>query len=65
MSRGKELVKGYVCSQCKKQHDYPPYVYAHWDEVLHHQCECGAMHEILYGNAVREHPKVNGSARHG
>jgi hypothetical protein len=41
--------KGYECQCCKKRHEFPLYVYAHWDEALEHTCECEARHEILRG----------------
>lgn len=44
--------KGYECEVCKKWNGYQAYVYAHWDEVLTHTCECGAKTDVLRGRTV-------------
>jgi hypothetical protein len=42
--------EGFHCKTCKKYHYFPPYVFAHWRELLTHTCDnCGAMHEICAG----------------
>ena len=45
----KSLPAGYAC-KCGKFNKFPPYVYAHWDEELTHECECGKTYTILRGN---------------
>jgi len=52
--------KGYDCQCCKKRHEYPSYVFAHWDEVLTHKCdEYEATHEIFRGAArMTKYPPV-------
>lgn len=43
---------GYDCQCCKKRHEFPAYVFAHWNEILTNVCDaCGATHEILRGKA--------------
>ena len=53
-----KLAKGYTCRKCKTEHKYPSYVYAHWDEVLDHTCECGAVHSIYQGSASMRKKKA-------
>ena len=38
--------KGYTCEWCQQKHDFPAWVFAHYDEELIHTCECGA--KILF-----------------
>ena len=46
----KELPKGFKCTTCNKEHIFPAYVYAHWDDLLIHTCdECGAKHSVMCG----------------
>lgn len=40
--------KGYQC-KCGMYHEFPGYVYAHWDDALTHTCSCGRGHLILKG----------------
>ena len=48
----KQLPKGFNCTTCDTVHTFPAYVFAHWDEELHHSCDnCGAKHSILGGDA--------------
>jgi transcription elongation factor Elf1 len=48
----KDLPKGFACETCNKWHDYGMYVYAHWTDILRHQCDnCGAEHSIVKGQA--------------
>lgn len=49
-----KLAKGYDCSECGKFNRYPSYVYAHWDDRLTHECECGAKHDIIRGRAYKQ-----------
>ena len=44
--------KGFDCTACKKRHDFPAYVFAHWREVITHTCDCGAKHEIICGRVL-------------
>lgn len=45
-----KLSKGYNCKHCNAYHEFPMYVYAHWDIWLTAICtECGAEHEMLRG----------------
>jgi len=47
-----DMPKGFTC-ECGKQHDYPAYVYAHWDVPLVHTCDkCGRQHDVLRGKAT-------------
>ena len=46
-----EMPTGYECATCGKRHNYPAYVYAHWNEPLTHECECGAKHSVCRGKA--------------
>jgi hypothetical protein len=43
-----DLPKGYTCA-CGKEHRFPSYVYAHWDMLLTHTCECGRENEMVRG----------------
>jgi len=52
-----EIAKGFDCSACKKSHEFPAYVFAHWDTRLTHTCDCGARHVILRGKAKRMEEK--------
>jgi transcription elongation factor Elf1 len=46
--------KGFSCTQCKKRHEYSPYVYAHSNIELVHTCDCGAKHIIIEYKAYPE-----------
>lgn len=46
-----DLPKGFTCSKCGKTHEFATYVYAHWDALLTHTCDCGQVHEIIRGRA--------------
>lgn len=43
-----ECPKGYYC-ECGKYHEFPAWVYAHWDERLDHTCECGRRNSLFEG----------------
>lgn len=46
------LEKGFKC-ECGKYHEYPGYVFAHYDVELIHTCEdCGRKHLIYTGIAT-------------
>lgn len=45
-----ELPTGMTC-KCGKFSKYPPYVYAHWCDVLTYTCECGRKYELCEGVA--------------
>jgi hypothetical protein len=46
----KPLPKGFTCD-CGAVHGFPPYVYAHWDEILQFTCpNCERTYEVLHGN---------------
>ncbi len=45
------LESGYTC-ECGKRHEFPPYVYAHWDTELVRTCECGRQRGVLKGRTV-------------
>lgn len=51
MAKDKELVAGYTCQVCGKYHEFPGYVFAHYDEELRHTCECKSVHYIRSGRA--------------
>lgn len=43
--------KGFTC-RCGERHEFPAYVYAHWDMTLTHTCDnCGRRHEVIAGVA--------------
>ena len=46
-----DLPKSYLCTQCHTEHQFPGYVYAHWDVDITHTCDCGARHNIRRGEA--------------
>jgi uncharacterized Zn-finger protein len=49
----KESPKGFAC-QCGKEHVYPPYVFAHWDEQLFFTCPgCAQKYKIIRGRAIK------------
>jgi hypothetical protein len=52
-----EMKKGYTCSECDNYNAYPTYVFAHWDEDLHHTCECGTINVILQGEVINTNTK--------
>jgi len=43
------LPRGYDCPNCSKTNKFVPYVYAHWNDLLTHTCECGQTHSLLAG----------------
>lgn len=46
--------KGFNCETCGQRHDFPAYVFAHWNVRLTHTCEsCGAKHDIICGRATQ------------
>jgi transcription elongation factor Elf1 len=47
----KELPESYTCTRCQAVHELPMYVYAKWEELLFHTCNCGARHSLLRGVA--------------
>jgi len=49
-----DLPKGFTCG-CGKEHLYPAYVYAHWDDLLNFKCStCDAKYAILRGKVTRK-----------
>ena len=50
----RELPKGFTCEVCSKEHTFPPYVYAHWDEALCTTCECGTEYSVFKGRVFKE-----------
>lgn len=46
------LAKGFTCTSCGREHEYPAYVYAHWNVGLVHTCKCKARHCITRGIAA-------------
>lgn len=58
------MPSSYTCAACKKQHDYPAYVFAHWNESITHTCDCGAKSRILRGHAFPiGRPRVGRAAK--
>ena len=53
----RKLPKGFVCTKCDKFNEFTGYVYAHYDDMLTHTCECGAKHDIIRGRAHAEKSK--------
>ena len=45
-----DYTKGYTC-ECGLLNRYPFYVFAHWEDLLTHTCECGREYEIRHGHA--------------
>lgn len=44
---------GYECRLCGHFNKYPPYVFAHWRDVLTNKCEeCKALHHVIMGHAT-------------
>lgn len=53
--------KGYICSACKKYHEFDAYVVAHWTTRLIHDCDnCRARHALLGGVATKIKDAVKG-----
>ena len=52
MDKDAELPNGFDC-ECGKRNEYPPYVFAHWRELLCFRCECGRAYEICAGRTDR------------
>lgn len=53
MSADDKPSKGFTCTTpaCGEYHAFSLYVFAHWDEQLHHKCsKCGALHHIQRGH---------------
>jgi hypothetical protein len=46
-----DLPKGFKCKSCGTFHEFSMWVYAHWRDILTHNCECGATHSIRIGKA--------------
>jgi hypothetical protein len=45
-----QLPKGFECKTCGQFNEFPAYVFAHWSELLVHDCpRCGAQHEVCRG----------------
>ncbi|VVB52807.1 Uncharacterised protein [uncultured archaeon] len=47
----KTLPKSYKCA-CGKVHVHPAYLYAHWDEIITHTCDCGRKNDLLRGKKL-------------
>ena len=48
----KKLPTGFTC-ECGENHEFPAYVFAHYDIPLIHMChDCGRKHYILSGKAT-------------
>lgn len=45
-----KLTKGYTC-KCGKFNLFSLWVFAHWDELITHKCECGRTAHIRRGFA--------------
>ena len=56
MAKRAPLRKSWTC-ECGKEHEFPGYVYAHWDVQLVHTCDCGRKHSILGGLVSLRPPK--------
>jgi transcription elongation factor Elf1 len=59
--------KGFDCTSCGANHEFGPYVAAHWNEALTHTCACGAQHVVQSGRVTpvkkpRTKRKPKGSA---
>jgi hypothetical protein len=66
VAKEKALPKGFNCHLCGKWHDFPSYVFAHWDEVLTFTCpvvNCGAKCSILRGNVTPIRPSMKAGPR--
>lgn len=47
------LPKGYQCPKCKTDHEFPSYVFAHWDVLLTHTCGCGSVNKLRSGKVLK------------
>lgn len=47
------LPVGYICRHCQAENRYPAYVFAHWNTMLQHTCQCGELTDICMGRAVQ------------
>lgn len=45
----KTLPRSYKCPACGQENEFTGWVFAHWNEKLTHQCECGATNDIKSG----------------
>jgi len=44
--------KGYKC-ECGKFNEFHAWVYAHWNELITHHCECGRKNYLCEGDVAR------------
>lgn len=42
---------GFRCP-CGEGHTFPPYVFAHWHDLLTFECKCGKSYDLLRGVAT-------------
>lgn len=52
------LTEKYVCRSCAATHQFPAYVFANWQSVVTHACECGAKTDLQRGRVVK-HTKAD------
>lgn len=52
---------GHICSECGREHLWPPYVFAHMHHIITHSCECGIKSEIHEGvvNKIENNKEEN------
>lgn len=60
MTSRSEIPRSYKCPKCGKDHTFPAYVYAHFDESIVHTCECGEKNEIIKGKLIPKETKNHG-----
>ncbi len=45
-------LNGHLCLVCLQWHDWPPSVFAHWDDGMGHTCECKSRVYIQRGEII-------------
>jgi hypothetical protein len=48
MKRSGTLPKGFTC-HCEEVHQFPTYVFAHWNVELRMKCKCGRDYSLFRG----------------
>lgn len=47
----REIPKTYTCT-CGRVHEFAAWVYAHWNILLVHRCECRRVNQLLRGQLL-------------
>lgn len=49
-----KITRGYTCPHCGAAHTFDAYVFAHWNDVLVHQCpSCKRKNKLRCGKVVK------------